>query len=87
MRTFEHNFDNLTLRRSLHRVWESICEGDRTRLVARWIDAKAEKSQSYENGDTKKDGGRSRASVSVCTSPNARPCLRRLRTSTVATAV
>lgn len=81
MQLFVEIFDNLTPGRGLHRVWESICEGDRTQLVARWIDPETEKSQSHESRDAKKDDGpRNRGLVSDCTSANARPCVRRRRT-------
>jgi len=53
----KRNIDYLTPRRGLHRVWESVSEGDRTSLIARWIDAKTEKSQLLENDDAKKDDG------------------------------
>lgn len=51
----KRNIDYLTPR-SLHRVWESVSEGDRTSLIARWIDAKTEKGQSHKNGDSKDNG-------------------------------
>lgn len=87
MRTFEYNFDNLTPRRCLHRVLKSTCEGDRTRLVARWIDPETQKSQPHENGDANNgDGAVSRGLVLVGTSRNAFLCFCRLRTSAVATA-
>ena len=87
MQTFMQNVDNLSPRRGLHRVWESIREGDRTRLVARWIEPKTEKSQSYKNGDAMNDDeAAGRGLLSVCLSPNPRPCFRRLRSSTVAAA-
>lgn len=85
MRTIEQTFDNLTPRRALHRVWKSICEGDRTQLVAGWIDAETEKNQPYENCDAANGDEAARRGfvLSVCTSPNG---LRRLRTLTVSTA-
>jgi hypothetical protein len=87
MRTIEQNLDNLTPRRGLHRVWKSICEGDRAQLVARWIDAETEKNQPYENCDAVNgDEAARRGFVSVCTSPNGRRCLHKLRTFTVSTA-
>lgn len=52
----KRNIDYLTPR-GLHRVWESVSEGERNRLIARWIDAKPENGQLLENDDEKKDDG------------------------------
>ncbi len=55
MRILLENLDNLTTGRGLHLVWESICDGEQTRLVARWIDSETKEKRAQENGDATSD--------------------------------
>jgi hypothetical protein len=41
MQVVVDNSQKLTTRRGLYCIWERVREGERTRLVARWIDSDA----------------------------------------------
>jgi hypothetical protein len=51
MRIVANNFEELTTRRGLQCVWESICEGGQTRLVARWVDPESKKARLSVKGE------------------------------------
>jgi hypothetical protein len=49
MRNIWNNAQNLKTDRGLYCVWTAIHEGEGTRLVARWVDPRADEREKAEN--------------------------------------
>jgi hypothetical protein len=57
MRVVVDNSQKLTTRRGLYCIWELAREGERTSLVARWIDPDASVSGADDDTDSNSDEG------------------------------